>query len=486
MSDKGQKKSFSPWRRWGLNLDLILRTVLVLAVVVMLNYLGARWHERFYLSPNTRQQLSPQTLGLLKSITNHIKITLFYDKDEPLFSTVSALLDQYRDANPRLHVVAVDYLRDAGAAEKIKAEYKNHLLGVTNKNLIIFDGGENRVLAINGRALTQYVIEVPDPEKLQYTKRTMFHGERLFNGALLAVTNPKPLRAYYLTGHDEHRLDGTDEGGYQTFASVLAQNYIRLTTLSLLGTNTVPPDCNLLIVGGPRKLLQETERDKIDEYLHQGGRLFALLNPAAIAHPTGLEKVLNGWGVEVLNQTVKDPQNTTKGLDVVAVDFSTHPVVNPLIGSQLQLWEPLVVRELAVDNPPADAPRVTRLAASSEFAMAGKVGPKRFPLAVAVEKGNVKGVITERNATRIVVVGDSRFLGNAFIDTAANRDFLGYAVNWLLERTQLMQGLGPRPVTEFRLTMTAGQLQRVQWLLLAALPGAVLALGALVWLRRRR
>ena len=57
MSDEGIKKSFSRWRRWGLSLDLIVRTALVLAVVVMLNYLGARWPRRFYLSPTTRQQL---------------------------------------------------------------------------------------------------------------------------------------------------------------------------------------------------------------------------------------------------------------------------------------------------------------------------------------------------------------------------------------------------------------------------------------------
>ena len=106
-------------------------------------------------------------------------------------------------------------------------------------------------------------------------------------------------------------------------------------------------------------------------------------------------------------------------------------------------------------------------------------------MAVAVEKGRVPGVITDRGSTRLVVVGDSVFLGNHQIESAGNRDFLGYAVNWLLERTQLMQGLGPRPVTEFRLAMTQSQLHRLQWILLAAMPGAVLLLGGLVWLRRR-
>jgi hypothetical protein len=113
-------------------------------------------------------------------------------------------------------------------------------------------------------------------------------------------------------------------------------------------------------------------------------------------------------------------------------------------------------------------------------------GPREFPLAVAVEKGNVKGVITERGTTRIVAVGDSIFLTNHQIESAGNRDFAHLAVNWLLERTQLMQGLGPRPVGEYRITLAAQQRHTVQWLLLGALPGAVLIFGGLVWLRRRK
>jgi hypothetical protein len=68
---------------------------------------------------------------------------------------------------------------------------------------------------------------------------------------------------------------------------------------------------------------------------------------------------------------------------------------------------------------------------------------------VAVEKGAIKNVITERGTSRIVVVGDSIFLANHQMDSAANRDFAGYAVNWLLDRPHLLEGLGPRPITEY-------------------------------------
>lgn len=77
------------------------------------------------------------------------------------------------------------------------------------------------------------------------------------------------------------------------------------------------------------------------------------------------------------------------------------------------------------------------------------------------------------------------FLGNRQLDLLANRDFAGLAANWLLDRTQLLEGLGPRPVSEYRLVMTKKQLQSAQWILLGAMPGGVLVLGTLVWLRRR-
>ena len=72
------------------------------------------------------------------------------------------------------------------------------------------------------------------------------------------------------------------------------------------------------------------------------------------------------------------------------------------------------------------------------------------------------------------------------LKAAGNRDFLGYAVNWLLDRPQLLEGIGPRPVTEFRLQMTRLQQREVRWVLLGALPGAVLLLGGLIWLARRK
>ena len=79
----------------------------------------------------------------------------------------------------------------------------------------------------------------------------------------------------------------------------------------------------------------------------------------------------------------------------------------------------------------------------------------------------------------MLVAGDSLFLDNQLIDALANRDFAGYAANWLLDRTILLEGIGPKPVAEFRLVVTRSQLRRLQWILLGAMPGGVLMFGGL-------
>jgi len=86
----------------------------------------------------------------------------------------------------------------------------------------------------------------------------------------------------------------------------------------------------------------------------------------------------------------------------------------------------------------------------------------------------------------MVVLGDDVFLGNYYLDAGGNRDFLNAALNWLLDRSQLLEGLGPRPVTEFRLQITTRQQQQLRWVLLGGLPSSVLLLGWLVWLARRK
>jgi len=387
-------------------------------------------------------------------------------------------------------VVTVDYIVDAGDAQRIKTAYKlPDVRDEKEKNLVIFDcGGRSRIA--NGKALADFQLEQTANEQEREFRRklTAFNGERKFNECLLAVTSPRQLKAYFLQGHGEHNPRSGDEvSGYLKFAGVLEQNDVRYEGLTLTGTNTVPLDCNLLIVAGPTMLIPPVELDKIATYLDEGGRMFALFNSASRDRLTGLERIMIRRGVLVGEGEVRDPANSLKGADVVVAAFSQHPVVKPLLGSYLDLIMPRPVTPSKDTSP--NALQVSVLMASEKTAvLAGEPSarPQQFPLAVAVEKAGPLGVASERGSMRMVVVGDSYFLANSAIELYANRDFAELAVNWLLDRAELLEGVGSRPVTEFRITMTKSQFQTVRLILLGAMPGTILALGGLVWLRRRK
>jgi ABC-2 type transport system permease protein len=494
-ANRESNPSFSPFRKVVIALNVTLIIAVVFAVVVMVNYLSRDYFLRMHVNTQNRVKLFPRTVKFLQTVTNSVKVTLYYDKEDPFYGTILELLNEYRALNPKISIRVVDYRRDPGAAQLLRTNRNYASLGLANaKNLIIFDGGEGRMKFVDGNALVQYATkQALNENKIEFTRKpTLFEGERAFTSALIVATSAKPFKAYVLTGHGEHRVDDDNEMyGYKTFATLLrSENYIEVDSLSLVGTNLLDPaSCNLLIIPGPVHALEKPELDAIDQYLNQGGRILALFNELSLKNgDTGLEAVLAKWGVNVTTDIVTDPERHVGEQDVIVASFSNHPIVTPLAGYQLHMILPRAISKLPTHGPATEAPSVEEIAFSGprSFVHGDEKSARRaYPLMVAVEKGGVKGVINERGTTRIVVVGDSIFLANHQIESAANRDFVALAVNWLLDRPQLVEGIGPQAVTEYRLVMTNSQLQGAQWILLAGMPGAVLLMGGIVWLRRR-
>lgn len=505
MAAKSQP-SFSPGRRWKIGGDVVLRTALALAVMVMVNYLGGRFFYRFYLSSQTNVGLSSRTLVVLHSLTNQMTVTLYYDTHDPdnFYPTLLALANEYHAADKNISIHTVDYITNPGEAEKIKQQY--HLPGAAaspnappGKDLVIFSCGDRHDV-VPGEAIVRFQtvqLSPDDPDfdpkqkELQFRKKPVaFNGELMFTSKLLALAHAQPFKAYFLQGHGEPSLAETGDPGYLQFGLTLAQNDIVATNLELLGGAGIPLDCNLLIIAAPTSPLRDSELQMVDQYLAQGGRLLALFNYASIRQLTGLEPILQKWGVNVLPDYVKDPQNSLGGDQVVVVRrFNPKTFVNPLTQLALEMVLPRPVTKVNWTKPPANAPQVDELVLSSEtstLASDPTAAPRSYPLIVAVDQKPVAGVATPLGNTRIVVAGDSLFLDNQLIAAAANRDFLNYAVNWLLNRQELLSGISPHPVTEFRLLLTQKQGQQLDWLLLGALPGGVLAFGWLVWIVRRK
>jgi len=465
------------------------------AIVLMVNFLSARHHHRAVWNPDSRHSLSPLTRQFLGSLTNQVRIAVLFDPVESsLFPEVRAILEEYVAACPRLEVEYVNYGRSKGRADDLLAQYQ--VAPGTDTLLVIFDAAGRAPRVVREKELTEY--DMSAAMRNEPIRRIGFKGEQFFTSALVALADGRPLRAYALTGHGEVKFEDADAiDGYGAFTAMLREKNIELHPLSLR-TENVPADCELLVIAGPRYSVPPDELDKIDRYLQSGGRALVLLLSTARSgtRRTGIETVLADWGVEVLPGAVIDEAQSQAGDTklLLADRFGPHPVSRPLAGARLAMILPLAIMPRNADGETGEGAKVQPLVLTTERGMlvtpaSGGRGLVEtngvLPVAVAVERGGLADVSPDRGVTRLVVVGAASTLENQLIDLEANRDFGGLAVNWLLDRQQL-QNVGPKKMHEYQINLTTAQLHGAAWVLLGALPGTVLVIGLLVWMRRRR
>ncbi len=496
MNEPNEHPSFSAGRRWYIGLNVGLSLLAMVAIVAMVNYLAIRHPKRFSWNAQADFQLSPLSIQVVKAITNRVNVIVYYNPEQPLYGQVISLLKEYTLTNPRIVVEAVNYNSEPAKAGYVRTQYR---LSDEIKDLIIFECN-GRVETVTESALSELDMSKMLSGQSNEVKRKAFLGERLFTSKIITVTDPKPFTAFYLGGHGEHNPQNTvDDLGYGKFITMVAENNVTVKTLNLLLDSEVPATCDLLIIAGPAQDLLTTEVEKIEKYLNQGGRLLLLLN--YLPHPK-MNALMAKWGVRVGENVVYDDAYSQNNQSLVLQDYGSHPIVQPLSASQVPLiiTPPHSIDKIQNNSQLGDAAQVTELVRTGPNGVArttfrpGVPVPEAsardrrgaIPVMAAVEKGSIRGLRLERGSTRIVVTGDSMFLDNQMMTAyPRNREFGWQTVNWLLDRSQLLGNIGPRPFVEYSVTMTRTQVAAMRWLLLLVLPGSTLLLGLLVWFRRQ-
>lgn len=500
-----RRPSFEPGRRYRSAAQILVSSVALATLLCLSNYLAATRHVwRYDLTSGDRVSLSQLTRQTLHSLTNDLNVTVLFKATSGLFPHVASMLREYEIESPHVKVHYVDSEQEPERSGAYKVQFQ---LGTRVGDVVVFElGGQRRIVA-------ESELSVYNPEDLKAlmsgksveVRRSAFQGEWRFTAAIAGLLEGAQSHAALIVGHGEHSWDSEDtDEGYAKFARLLDREKNLVIGPLNLTTNDFPPDCQLAVIAGPTSPFLRVEFARLDAFLQKGGRVLLLLNPYAPANQTGLERWLLNWGVEAPPQYAGDtPDFTIAPLGIWTKSFGSHPLMTPLRRAEgvLYLPFPRVVRAISNRQMPTDAPKVDIIAATSPGGMTksdlvnfafdasrGDVRQVEVPLAVAVEKGGVAGVAAARGGARMVVVGDSHmFANNALIqpaDRVGNHDFAALCVGWLLDRPQSL-AIGPKPIREWRLKMSGPQELTLSWILLAALPGSVLAVGLLVWFRRR-
>ena len=485
MSGSQQLASFSPTVRGAILRRVILAATVLAVCVVLVNLLALRNPAQVALTQSADHSLSPLTKNVLGGLTNDIHAVVLFDQQADLFESVKNLLIEYERMSPRLKIEMGDPARDPGRAEAVQQELRMPVSSPENR--VIF-AANNSTKTINESELS--ILDFSEFMDTRAARRTHFVGAQFFTAAIVVVNEGRQTKVNFVIGHGEHKANDTGgQWGYSKFANILQQKGLILKNVSLAGTNSIPADCQLLIIAGPRTPYGGGELNKLREFVETGGSLLTLFNFYSLQRPTGLEKFLADYDFEIGLNQVSDSKNEQSGQGglLLVDDLGSHPITKPILGSRLQMLLPRSVGlpgEESEEPPPVD-----NIAYSSEAGQAvaqiqgnkGTVQKKgKIPL-IAAKLHENEG----QSPARIVVTGDSLFLGNSAIEAGAHRDFASLAVNSLLERDHLLES-APRPMTEYRINLTRAEMTWITWLLLLVLPGGTLGLGLLWWRRQMK
>jgi hypothetical protein len=480
--------------RWFRTLNLLLQAVLFLTLVGGLNYLARSHAWRFDLTRYRRYSLSAETLSYLRELSRpiHIVVTSDGQTDDP---EVQGLLREYvyaTEANPAGQVT-VEYV------EIYQDRRKTEKYGIEQPGIVLVLCGDKR------RALT-----VADLYRAENKVRKAFVGEQAVTDAILDVSNPDRKKIYFLVGHGELRPDDVDPArGLSMVRDQLRLRNYDVDTLELAGSGKIPADAALLVSVAPQDPYTPYEQEVLRQYLGaQAGRLILFLQPGT--QPGLRDLLIDDWGVLVDDDLVIDlgSDNMTEDGDLIIRAYAPHPITQTL----LDYKEPLRIGYARSVRPlpgrPAEAGLTVVTLAATSITAWGEIDyrqrgiqqftpgvdikglpqmepPNRLGIAVASEKVAVRGSLPfSVPGGRIVVVGTGDMISNARITNAGSEGLFLGAVNWTVGRDTALN-VPSRPIDRFQISLSAGELARLRYTLMLALPGIAALMGiAVYWARR--
>ncbi len=469
-------------RRLLLRANLLAVILLSVAIFGMVNYLSLRHYDRVHWNRTRFAELSDQSRRLLETTAADIRIVALIRPSNAAYRGVEALLQEYAVRSPSASIEFVDPDRNAARTEQLVRQY-----GLEGAECVVFEiGGRHQVVA--AADLVAYGDSADDAQS------RVFRGEQLFSSAIYALTQASRPVVCFLQGHGERLPDDFDPHvGFSRIAARLRDENLDVERLDLGESKTIPDRCALVVVAGPVQEFTPFEVALLRDYLDRKGRLLLLLDARV---KTGLESLLQDWGVLLGNDIVVDDTRTLSGRELHVSTYPAHAITAPLQNLASVFFLPRSIR-IRADGAGADKPAVAALATCSAMGWAEfdpddpavhfdpQVDvPGPVPVAVAIERGPVPGVHVQIRPTRLVVFGDSDFASNGGL-MGANADLFLNSVNWLLDREELLS-MAPMAFEEIRLVMDARQLRNLFWIVAVIWPLVVAALGLWVAWRRRR
>ncbi|MEO8099569.1 MAG: GldG family protein [Acidobacteriota bacterium] len=434
-----------------------LYTIIAIAILGAINFLANRYNKSFDTTSNKRFTLSDQTAKIAKDLKDDLTIS-FWDRPDS-FNGAKDLLDRYQNLS-----------------SKIKVEYN--------------DIDKNKTQAIAAGISKRGDITVKVGNKTEQAKSLT---EEEVTGAMVRALKGGDRLVCFTAGYGDNATGDSGAEGYAGVKAYTEKNNYKTQTASLIPVPSIPKECTVLVVGGPKRDYLQPTADAIKGYVEAGGHALIMLDPplkfgSQVDDNNTLTKVLETWGISLHKDVVLDARGEQVGLGAqypVAGEYGDHPVVRALKTQGLATVFPL---SRSMDAASAGSAETAPLVKTGPSAVSkedltkpevgGSVGPQG-PRTLAMA-----GTLKDGAKGRFVVVGTSAWIGNSGLGLGGNRDLYMNMLNWLSSDEDLI-AIRPKDPEDRRLNMNARQMTVLFWGSVIGLPVLMMLAGISVWWRRR-
>lgn len=435
----------------------LIYTVIVLAVIVVANWLSNSHNKSVDVTANKQYTLSDQTKKVLGNLKSDINI--YYFDQSAAYDRARDILDRYANLSSKVKVSYVDPDKKPDVAR---------FEGARAMGDVIVDNGVKKETA---KALT----------------------EEELTGAIIRALKTGTRNVCFVKGSGENSIEDTTREGYSSLKTALERNNYKTQSISLFEKPEVPAECTIVVVGGPKHDYVPPAVDALKKFVAGGGRLIVNFDPVLntpnekLGDTPNLAAMVADWGVTAKGDIVLDLSTASQMFSPtspIAASYTSHAIVRVMKDAISVM--PLT-RSLEVKSP-AEA-----LFSSSDVSYS-LVNPKVPIKQEDVEKGP-KGpfvlgaaatIGTGDKAGRVVVVGSAGWLANVMVGTSqlGNRDLALNAMNWLTSDEDLIS-IRPKEPEDRRLHITTTGVRLLFFTSVIGLPLIVILSGVSVWWKRR-
>ena len=443
---------------------------------------------------NTLSDQSIKAIDTIKSRQTEIKATAYF-VDQPVKDQFSSLISLYLARGASIQVEYLDPQRDPMRAKSAK---------ITAGNTVIFM-----------QASTE-------------TRITTFTEEKVTN-AIVNVLKDQQKKIYFVKGHGEGQIKGTEASGFSAIAQELEINKFEVAELNLLEATKIPDDAHLLVISGPHYDFKIEETKSIEDFIKRGRPIFVMLN--AMTQVPNLNNMLAKFGLTANNDLLvlhpDDPRAALLGANnAIVSDFDDfHPVSKDFARQSQVALMTADTRSISEVPDNVNGMKVTLVAKTAEGIIkvkdvqsredlaGGKVKKERLEsgsfAVIAVSSGKIpsptlasasidgaeKDTATDTSKSdegsqtgkevRIVLVGSAEFASNQGAQSGEHRDMFLNITNYLLQDEDFI-AIRPRDLAKSTMSLKTPGSQSMLWTISVIYPLVFLFGGLSYWFRRRR